>query len=141
MFGPTIKLPLLIISLITLLVVIDAKRTRDIPKALPVKVPDYFDRWDFTTEFNNLCTGIFPDDGESTTPILKETNAEPAKSSQFNIQSRVSDLKGSVLFSVSCIYRYSDGQDHQLGSYIAEQLGGRTLAVEEHLSKRKLSKR
>lgn len=45
-----IKLPLVVITLITLLVVIDARKSRDVPKSIPVKVPDYLDRWDFTTE-------------------------------------------------------------------------------------------
>lgn len=55
--------------------------------------------------FNNLCTGIFPDDGAASTPMLTETNAEPAKSNQFKLQSRTpgSDTSPGVLFSVSCV--------------------------------------
>ncbi|OCF72387.1 hypothetical protein I204_06766 [Kwoniella mangroviensis CBS 8886] len=92
--------------------------------------------------FNNLCTGIFPDDGESSSPILKETSAEAAKMNRFQaqLQSRAS-IPGSkkmkltgTLFTVSCLYRYPDGENHQLGSYIAEQLGGRTIDIDNELA-------
>ncbi|WVW81197.1 hypothetical protein I302_103188 [Kwoniella bestiolae CBS 10118] len=136
------RLPSLVLALILLFVVVDAKRIRDTPKYIAVSIPDYLDKWDFTTEFNSLCTGIFPDDGESSSPILKETMAEAAKMNRFQaqLQSRAS-IPGSkkmkltgTLFTVSCLYRYPDGENHQLGSYIAEQLGGKTLDLENELA-------
>ncbi|KAK6904632.1 hypothetical protein I203_105448 [Kwoniella mangroviensis CBS 8507] len=140
------RLPTLFITFILLLVIVrveaKTRRSRETPKYIAVSIPDYLDRWDFTTEFNNLCTGIFPDDGESSSPILKETSAEAAKMNRFQaqLQSRAS-IPGSkkmkltgTLFTVSCLYRYPDGENHQLGSYIAEQLGGRTIDIDNELA-------
>ncbi|WRT63149.1 uncharacterized protein IL334_000052 [Kwoniella shivajii] len=143
----TTRLPRLLGALLlvcALIQVAESKRIRATPRNVAVRVPDYLDKWDFTTEFNSLCAGIFPDDVDSNSPILTETMAEVASTSKIRLQGRSSSSSGSSenLFTVSCLYRYSDGEDHQLGSYIAEQAGGVMVDLDEenaHLRRKKSS--
>ncbi|WWC57522.1 uncharacterized protein I303_100054 [Kwoniella dejecticola CBS 10117] len=149
MYATLLKSSVLLVSLIlvSLSLKVDARQTRqkrDVPTVLDIDVPEYMDKWDYTTEFNHLCTGIFPDDGEPESPILTETYAEYAKGNKLSIQNRAIDapVKGTV-FWVSCMYRYPDGEMHQLGQYIAEKVGGRMVRyvnADAHLDGKKKDK-
>ncbi|WWC67373.1 uncharacterized protein I206_101281 [Kwoniella pini CBS 10737] len=143
------RIPILLVTffLLSLVIRVEARsqrQKRDVISVLDIDVPEYMDRWDYTTEFNHICTGIFPDDGEPDTPILIETYAEYSKGSKLSIQNKEIDspVKG-VVFLVSCIYRYPDGELHQIGEYIAEKVGGRVVRYvnpDAHLDGKKKEK-